>query len=47
MVFDVGAHAGQMARLFARMVPRAHVHAFAAEADDDVVWRPAEKVAPG
>jgi FkbM family methyltransferase len=28
VVFDVGAHAGQMAKLFALMAPRGHVHAF-------------------
>jgi len=28
IVFDVGAHAGQMAKLFARMAPQGHVHAF-------------------
>jgi FkbM family methyltransferase len=28
VVFDVGAHAGQMAKLFARMAPRGKVHAF-------------------
>jgi FkbM family methyltransferase len=28
VVFDVGAHAGQMAKLFAIMAPRGHVHAF-------------------
>ena len=28
IVFDVGAHAGQMAKLFALMAPKGHVHAF-------------------
>ena len=28
IVFDVGAHAGQMAKLFALMAPDGHVHAF-------------------
>jgi len=28
IVFDVGAHAGQMAKLFALMAPEGHVHAF-------------------
>ena len=28
IVFDVGAHAGQMAKLFAIMAPRGHVYAF-------------------
>ena len=28
IVFDVGAHAGQMAKLFARMAPEGHVYAF-------------------
>jgi len=28
VVFDVGAHAGQMAKLFAIMAPQGHVHAF-------------------
>ena len=28
VVFDVGAHAGQMAKLFAMMAPRGHVYAF-------------------
>jgi FkbM family methyltransferase len=28
VVFDVGAHSGQFTKLFARMVPHGHVHAF-------------------
>ncbi len=28
VVFDVGAHSGQFAKLFAEMVPNGHVHAF-------------------
>lgn len=44
VVFDVGAHAGQMAKLFARMAPRGQVHAFEPGAYALSVLRPAVRL---
>ncbi|HLG86437.1 MAG TPA: FkbM family methyltransferase [Alphaproteobacteria bacterium] len=44
IVFDVGAHAGQMAKLFARMAPRGRVYAFEPGAYALSILRPAVKL---
>jgi len=41
VVFDIGAHAGQMAKLFARMAPKGRVHAFEPGAYALSILRPA------
>jgi len=41
VVIDIGAHAGQFSKLFARMAPRGHVYAFEPSAYARSIMRPA------
>jgi FkbM family methyltransferase len=47
VVFDVGAHAGQMAKLFARMAPRGKVYAFEPGAYALSILRPMARLRGG